>query len=285
MKDKYQLKHTPDWKRPWQIEKFNNLSNKDERFFSILYKGLLSWLNRNIILYNKSIKHFIFNTGSSMMYIESNGYDFSQCNWSTTTGEDSIYMERPRCVVTPGNITINTEELSQPHIRGVYEREVERKGSIRTEGMNAELRRIPLSINLELNYILSNFNESIILVEELISKFVFQQYFNIVYLGQQIMCSIELPNDFSINTNKIDMTSNEPNQKIITLNVTLCTSYPKITEPSEIAVNDVIHKFVHKSILYKDNINNNVQDAFEQKENGGLTASHIITDMLDDKII
>ena len=39
------------WIRPWNQEKFDDLYNRDERFFSIVIKGLLSWLNRNIVLY------------------------------------------------------------------------------------------------------------------------------------------------------------------------------------------------------------------------------------------
>ena len=38
------------WIRPWMTDKFDDLYNRDERFFSIVIKGLLSWLNRNIVL-------------------------------------------------------------------------------------------------------------------------------------------------------------------------------------------------------------------------------------------
>ena len=107
------------WIRPWELEKFDDLYNRDERFFAILVKGLLSWLNRNIVLYNKSINHFIFNTGSSYMYVESNGYEYV---WCETTGEDQIYMHMPRCLVELGSIDILLEELSQPFSRGNYER-------------------------------------------------------------------------------------------------------------------------------------------------------------------
>ena len=33
------------WIRPWDIEKFDELSDRDERFFSLVTKGLLSYLN------------------------------------------------------------------------------------------------------------------------------------------------------------------------------------------------------------------------------------------------
>ena len=83
------------WIRPWNEEKFDDLYNRDERFFALVIKGLLSWLNRIIVMYNKPINHFIFTTGSSYLYIESNGYEYSV---NETTGEDTMYMILPRCL-------------------------------------------------------------------------------------------------------------------------------------------------------------------------------------------
>lgn len=256
-----QNNNIPTWIRPWNIEKFDNLSNKDERFFSIVTKGALSWLTRNIILYNKPIKHFIYNTGSSIMYVETNGYEMS---WNETTGEDQIYMSRPRCIVSVGDINIEKSELTQPHIRGIYEREVKYNDKDkRIQCFNAEIRRIPITIQLNLNYVLSSFNESIVLAEELISKFLFQQYFNVVYLGQNIMCSIELPESFNIETNKIDMTSTETNQKTISCSINLCCNYPRINEKTEISNDKVIMNTrynldVIKNNVISDNLLNNV---------------------------
>ena len=112
-------KEIEEWKRPWNLERFDDLYNRDERFFSILLKGALNWLTQNIILYNKPILHFIFNTGSSYMYVESNGYEFS---WNETSGEDSMYMQTPRCIVELGDISVAMEELSNPYATAQYER-------------------------------------------------------------------------------------------------------------------------------------------------------------------
>ena len=250
-----QNNNIPTWIRPWNIEKFDNLSNKDERFFSIVTKGALSWLTRNIILYNKPIKHFIYNTGSSIMYVETNGYEMS---WNETTGEDQIYMSRPRCIVNIGDINIEKSELTQPHIRGVYEREVKYETGTNIQGFNAEIRRIPITIQLNLNYVLSSFNESIVLTEELISKFLFQQYFNVVYLGQNIMCSLEIPESFHIETNKIDMTSTETNQKNISCSINLCCNYPRINEKTEIPNEKVIMDFKYNLNANTDRLSTNV---------------------------
>ena len=231
------------WIRPWNQENFDDLYNRDERFFSIVIKGLLSWLNRNIVLYNKSVNHFIFNTGSSYLYMESNGYEYSV---TETTGEDSIYMKLPRCIVEISDINIPMEELSAPFSRGNYER---RSGN-QLQGFNAEIRRLPIEITINMKYYLSNFNETIILLQELIDKLVFQRYFNITYLGKVVQCSIEFPANYNPELNKIDMSSPEPTQRNITLDIKICTNYPLIDTRTEIPTDKVIVQFGHKVDLY-----------------------------------
>jgi len=241
------------WIRPWNTKKFDDLYNRDERFFSIVVKGLLSWLNRNIVLYNESINHFIFNTGSSYLYMESNGYEF---NMSETTGEDTLYMTLPRCIVEISDINFPTEELSSPYARGNYER---RSGNMLC-GYNAEIRRLPIEMNLNLKYYLSNFNETLILLQELVDKIIFQQYFNISYLGQIIQCSIEFPGDVNPEINKIDMTSAEPNQRNITLSIKVCTNYPLINERTEIPTDKVIIAYgMDTNLLNKDYTSDHVE--------------------------
>ena len=186
-------------------------------------------------MYNEPIKHFIFNTGSAYMYVESNGYEYS---WSETTGEDQMYMTLPRCVCEINDINIPIEDLTNPYVRGVYERQ----SSITKEykGYNAQIRRLPLEVTMTLRYVLSNFNESIILAQEIIDRLVFQQYFNINYLGQKIQCSIEFPVQTNINVNKIDFDSTETNQKIIELQIKINTYYPIINELTEVENSKVI---------------------------------------------
>lgn len=221
-------KQTDKWIKPWNLKKFDELAIRDERYFSLLIKGCLNWLNRNIVMYDKPIKHFIFNTGSSYLYVESNGYEFS---WSETSGEDQMYMEMPRCVCEIGDINIPTEELSNPFVRGIYER----KSSITNEykGYNAEMRRLPIELTMNLRYVLSNFNESIVLLQELIENTVFQQYYIINYLGQKIQCSIEFPINNQIQLNQIDFDSTEVNQKVIEVSIKIDSYLPIINIRTE----------------------------------------------------
>ena len=75
------------------------------------------------------------------------------------------------------------------------------------------------------------------------SKLIFQRYFDIVYLGQKIKCSIEFPSSNKIEVNKIDMTSTEVNQKTINLDVKICTNYPIIDLKTEIKSSAIIQTF------------------------------------------
>lgn len=223
------------WIRPWD-GKPDGIYDRDDRFFSIITKGAIAYLTNNIVLYGKPVRHFIFNTGSSYMYVETNGYNYSV---NEVTDQDQIYMERPRCIIETGSVNIDTAELTQPHIRGVYERYDD--GQIR--GFNAEIRYIPIQMQFNLHYVLSTYNESIVLMQELIDKLCFQKYFAVTYLGQVVKCSIEFPTDMQIELNKIDMSSAEPNNKTIDITLNICTSYPSIDEQTEQPNNAVISKF------------------------------------------
>lgn len=224
------------WKRPWNIEQFDDLYNRDDRFFAVLIKGLMSWLNRNIIMYNKPINHFVFNTGSSYLYVEANGYEYKL---NETTGEDYIYMQMPRCVIEISSINFPQEELTSPYSRGFYER---RDGN-NIRGFNSEIRRLPVEVSFSLKYVFSNFNESIVVLQEIIDKLIYQQYFNITYLGKIIKCSIEFPQDMKPELNKIDMASSEVNQRNLMFDVKVCTNYPIINERSEIPADVIIETF------------------------------------------
>lgn len=246
-------KNTERWIHPWNTDKFDNLFDRDDRFFSILIKGALSWLTRNIVLYDKPINHFIFNTGSSYMYVESNGYKYSL---NEVSGEDQIYMKMPRCVVEIENVSIPLEELTQPYVRGTYERIVGNE----VVGMNAEMRRLPIEISIKLRYVLSNFNESIILLQEIIDKLVFNKYFRITYLGQTIKCSLDWPTEQSIEINKIDMSSSDTNQKSIEFSLKISSSYPQIDEKTEGRNENIIGKFEHNTCLYPKTLENKSSD-------------------------
>lgn len=243
----------PRWIHPWNTTKFNNLYDRDERYFSVLVKGVLSWLNRHIYMYDKPINHFIFNTGSSYLYLEPSAIDY-EYKIGEVTGESAMYSHMPRCIVELGNISIEPGDLSSGFAKGTYER-LSYDPTLKTDvikSYNSSIKRIPIEMDLSLKYVLSNFNESIILIQEYIDKLIFQKYFNIVYLGNVIQCSIEMPQGFQVGLNKIDMTVTDTIQKTIELELKIKSSYPCINERTEIGTDKVIAIFDNRIILTGD---------------------------------
>lgn len=256
------------WIRPWDVEKFDSLSNRDERFFALVTKGALSWLNSNLKMYGKPIKHFILNTGSSYLYLEHDGYEYT---WCETSGENMMYMETPRCLVKLGTFSIPTEELTMPYTNGVYERVSnlsKYKGQIKA--YNAQMRRLPIEMEMQLNYVFSNFNESIIFVQELFEKIVFQRYFTIVYLGQTIQCSIEIDGNTQIQVNELDLASNEPNRRTMEFNIKVCTNLPIIYKVSEFAADVLIRNTFTNNITNNSDINTGNNSSNNNSNNGNI---------------
>ena len=125
-------------------------------------------------------------------------------------------------------------------------------------------------------YVLSNFNESIILLQELIEKILFQKYFKITYLGQIIQCSIELPDNFNIEINKIDMESTETNQKNINLSIIVKTNYPVINERSEIRADKIINTFMSNINAYQNGLLDENGDIDKEKHTD--TENYLLND-------
>ena len=96
---------------------------------------------------------------------------------------------------------------------------------------------------LNLQYVLNNFNESIILIQELFDKLVFQRYFKITYLGQLIQCSIEFPNGANLPQKKIDLSSTDDSHRTIEISIKLNSTYPIINTDTEIPASLVIGGF------------------------------------------
>lgn len=226
------------WIRPWNKTKFDDIDIRDERFFALVIKGALSWLNNNLVMYDNPIRHFIFQTGSTYMYVENNGYEYSTCE---VTGEDWMTMSTPRCLCTVGSFSIPTEELTSPHTRGTFER----MSGDEIVGYNAEFRRMPIEISMTLRYVFSTFNEGLVFVQELFEKTCFQQYFRIAYLGQQVDCSIEMDENTQIQFENPDLAGTNVNQRTMEFDIKICTNLPIFNEKTAVKNSAVISSFKH----------------------------------------
>lgn len=246
----------PKWIHPWDKGHADNIYNRDDRFFSLLVKAALAWLTNTISLYGKPVKHFVLNTGSSYMYVETNGYGYCA---NEVSGEDAIYLERPRCIVTMNSIQIPSEELTQNGIRASYERLADGK----IQGFNAEIKRIPVNMQLDLHYVLSTFNEELTLAQEIIDKLLFQRYFSFIYLGQVIEASVSFPDNIDIKVGQIDMTSSDTNRNNIDISVNIETNYPRINEASESPNSSVMRTIKNEIKLTKSGDIENVLESEE----------------------
>ena len=104
------------------------------------------------------------------------------------------------------------------------------------------------------------------LAQEFIDKLLFQKYFYIVYLGNKIPCSLEFPQNFKIDMNKLDMSSSDPNNKIINIQLNLCTEYPAFDEQTEIENSNVIGAFDMEVNLFNDEVKNTTDTEVKRVE-------------------
>jgi hypothetical protein len=83
-----------------------------------------------------------------------------------------------------------------------------------------------------------------VLTEELINNVLFQRYYTVAFLGQNLQCSIEFPQNFNIELNHTDMTDPTTNQKNVQLTLKVCTNYPAIDENTEVANSSIVRSFI-----------------------------------------
>lgn len=169
--------------------------NAVELFFPKLIKGVINSLNNLIKIRDISVPHYILHTGTDIMYLENKGQDASVpiTDINTNTNESYIYSTIPRCNVQPKGINISEDELTSPYSRGVFQ--MTYGDNINT--YNAEFRRIPLVLSVELSYFTDSYTDMLSLIQSLLCNALFIRTFDITYLGQDIKCSYKIPTDLS----------------------------------------------------------------------------------------
>lgn len=206
--------------------------NDQALFLGSLIKALMANLNESILIRNKSVPHLIINTGDDQMWLASKDYNYSD----PIDNEDYIYSAVPRCVLTPGSINILGEQLSNPYTRGLMQLELDDY----LLDLNAEFRRIPLTLSMNLKYILSSFTDTLELVQQAISKLMFIRTFKFSYLGQTMYASYSMPTTFQ-DQHLTDLSGETADSKTrtIELDLELECNMP-IYEPRTITLNKYI---------------------------------------------
>lgn len=189
--------------------------NNKELFMGVLFKALLNNLNSQMKLRDKTINHFIINTGDDIMWLENKGQDNSKEPYQVSN-EDYVYNIIPRCIVNIGSIEVLEEQVTNPYTRGNFE--IDYDDILR--GFSAEFRRVPIKMTVDLKYYLDTFSDVLFVTQKIISEMLFIRTFKFEYLGQTIQASYKVPTAYSHDKN-ITFDGGTTEQKLRTIEISL----------------------------------------------------------------
>ena len=196
--------------------------NNQQLFFSIVAKGFIYKLNQNLKLRGVNIPHYILNTGDDIMYLEIKGQDHS-VEPLEVVNEDFIYSKVPRCMVQPTGINVQMDQLSNPYSHGKFELEYEDM----IYSFRSEFRRIPVTYGFSLKYYVDNFTDSLDIIQQIITNLSFVNLFKVIYLGQQINCSYQIPDSYQTEyMMEFDGITTESKYRTISLELEVSTNIP-----------------------------------------------------------
>lgn len=225
--------------------------NNHDLFFSILIKGLMNKLDDDISIRDIKVPHMILHTGDEQMYLNVKGQDNSIEPYEVSN-EDYVYNAIPRCIVTPSNVDLVPDQVTNPYSRGILQYESD--DSIYT--LSAEFRRMPVKLTTELKYYVGSFTDLLELIQQIISKLSFIRTYNITYMGQVIKCSYRIPDSLSgEHLTDIDESTQDNRCRILTLSLEVESNFPVFSNKTIISTDQIIRK-----------INNNINI----HETGGL---------------
>lgn len=214
--------------------------NNKELFLGVLFKALLNNLNSQMKLRDKTINHFIINTGDDIMWLENKGQDNSKEPYQVSN-EDYVYNTIPRCIVNMGSIEVLEEQVTNPYTRGNFE--IDYDDILR--GFSAEFRRVPIKMSVDLKYYLDAFSDVLFVTQKIISEMLFIRTFKFEYLGQTIQASYKVPTAYSHDKN-ITFDGGTTEQKLRTIEISLDveTNIPVFDERTAIELDNRIKTLI-----------------------------------------
>ena len=196
--------------------------NNQSPFFGILYKGLLWELHNKISVRNIPVPHFIPNTGDETMALQLKGQNRA-IEPGEVSNEDYIYTIIPRCAVSIKGIDIEKDQLSSPHACGNFQFQYD--DVLGTYA--AEVRRLPITANVDLEYVTDSFTDYLSLVQQIISKLTIINTFYISYMGMNIECSYEMPDSMEDeNMVEFDEATTDDRRHKIDISLKISTNIP-----------------------------------------------------------
>ena len=247
--------------------------NNQELFFSILIKGLLTKLNKDIYIRQQSVPHVIINTGDDQVYLNVKGQN-QTIEPLEVSNEDYVYNVVPRCIVSPEGITIESDQVTNPYSNGEFQYKTEDQ----LYTFAAEFRRLPVKLNINLKYYVNTYNELLELTQYILTKLCFIQTYNIVYLGQTIKCSYKIPDQFTGEyLTELTGSTNDNRCKTMELTLEIETNLPVFSIGTVVSTE---HAIINLATIKGDQSEGSAYH-LTLYEKGGLNDSSKITDVVE----
>lgn len=216
-----------------QIRKGEIDINNQSLFLPIIIKGALVKLNEQICIRGEKIPHYIIHTGDDTMYLNVKGQDAS-IEPLEISNEDYVYSSVPRCLVSVSGLNIETDQLTNPYVRGVMQ--FEGKDDLYT--MSGEFRRVPIKLTVNCKYYVDTWGDMMELAQQIISKLAFVQTYTVSYLGQAIRCSYTIPTSIEGEyTTELDGTTQDNKLRTTELSLEIESNFP-VWEPRTMVLTD-----------------------------------------------
>ena len=210
--------------------------NVQELFMSTLIKGLLYNLNKDIKIRNESVPHMILHTGDDRLWLETKGYDAS-IEPLNISNENAVYSVIPKCIVTPSGIDLDASQLTSPYSIGSLQYESE--DGVYT--LCGEFRRMPLKLSVDLKYYTESYTDMLELIQYVIANLSFIRTYDIVYMGQKIVCSYKIPESFGEeHSMDIDGAMSDTRDHNLSLSIEVETCFPVFNNKTIVSADKII---------------------------------------------
>ena len=210
--------------------------NIHQLFFSKLIKALMLHLTEQMTVRGEHVPHMIINTGDDTMWLLEKDYNFTKEPYENTN-EQYVYNTVPRCIMDVGSLDTVPDQLTNPYSRGYFQ--YEHEGQIKT--FSAEMRRMPVKVNIDLKYYVSSFTDMLELSQHVITKLAYIRTFKFVYMGQTIRASYKIPEAFDgEHLADMDGTTTENKNRIISMSLEVESTLPVYAEQTAVEAGNVI---------------------------------------------
>ena len=217
--------------------------NSQELFFPLIIKGLISNLNNLIYIRKSPVPHYILHTGDDRLFLEAKGYNAS-IEPEKISNEEYIYSVIPRCVIEPGSLDLDTAQLTSPYSIGSCQLEY----NDQILALKGEFRRIPIKLSVELKYYTDSYTDMLELIQYVTSNLAFLRTYNIMYLGQKIMCSYKIPDSFGEeHTMEIDGALTDNRTHTLSLSLEVETNMPVFENRTIMSADKYIVTIAHNT--------------------------------------